>query len=82
MTRHCITEMYGKELGECPRCETYSVEEYLELHTVHQEEERPDDWRRFLPWNWFGPTETNAYVVEWCRNCRHKVDVREQDIHD
>lgn len=77
--------MYSKEevtmgeYDECPRCGRYRVAAFLSVFTRHNDDKRPDDWTRFLPWNWHGPLETDAFRTEECKNCGHKVHVEELD---
>jgi len=77
--------MYSKEevtMGEyeqCPRCERYRIGEFLIVFTSRNNDERPDDWTRFLPWNWQGPLETDAYQTKECHNCGHTAHVEELD---
>lgn len=77
--------MYSKDevtMGEyeqCPRCDHYQVGEFLIVFTMRNDDERPDDWTRFLPWNWFGPTETTAFRTAECKHCGRTVHVEELD---
>lgn len=69
----------GQTYGECPNCGKYRVAEFLIVFTMRNNDERPDDWTRFLPWNWHGPLESDAYKSHECKNCHKRVYVEELD---
>lgn len=63
--------------SECPNCGKYRVAEFLIMFTSRNNDKRPDDWTRFLPWNWHGSLESDAFKSHGCKNCRHRVYVEE-----
>lgn len=67
---------------ECPRCEKYKVATYVEVTSERKEDERPDGWKRFLPWNWRAPREWRSYEIKQCKNCRATVNIEEIETEE